>query len=165
MNLGTADFVLLTLIGVSTVIGLFRGLFREAFSLLVWAAALVIAYASAPALAPMIGHAVGSDAAAHPLAMVVVFIACIIIGALLQRFGAALIDTTGLSGLDRLLGMAFGAVRGVIVGVVVLIALRPFMGNSPWWQESVVIGLLLTFEHVVLTGVQSIAAHISGWFH
>ena len=165
MKFGNADLVLLTLIGLSTLIGLFRGLFREAFSLAVWAVSLAIAYMFAPRLQPLLAHVVGSDAVAYPLAMVTVFVTCLIIGALLQRFGATLIDSTGLSGLDRLLGMAFGAARGAIVAIVLLIALRPFFATAVWWQESVMIDVLLTFEHVVLGALRSFAGQVSALFH
>ena len=165
MKFNNADVVLLILIGVSTLIGLFRGLFREAFSLAVWGVSLAVAYLFAPALQPLIARSVGNDAVAYPLAMVVVFVCCLIVGALLQRFGATLIDSTGLSGLDRVLGMVFGAARGAIVAVVLLIALRPFLAAAPWWQESVMIGLLLTFEHLVLGTLQSLALQVSGFIH
>ena len=160
-----ADIALSILIGLSTLIGLFRGLFREAFSLAVWAASLVVAYLLAPSLQPLLARSVGSDAIAYPLALIAVFVACLVVGALLQRLGAALIDNTGLSGLDRLLGMVFGAARGVIVAIVLLIALRPFFATASWWQESVLVSLLLTFEHAVLSGLQSFAGYAAALFH
>lgn len=165
MKFGGADFVLAALIGLSTLIGLFRGLFKEAFSLIIWALSLVLAYLFAPSVQPTLARTVGSDAVAYPLALVAIFIVCLIVGALMQRMGATLIDNTGLSGLDRLLGMVFGAARGAIVAVVLLIALRPFFATATWWQESVAISLLLSLEHVVLSGLQNVAGHVSGFFH
>jgi membrane protein required for colicin V production len=50
---------------------------------------------------------------------------------------SALIDKTGLSAIDRVLGLLFGAARGVVVVAmaVFLAALTP-MPDDPWWQES-----------------------------
>ena len=162
MKFAGADIALLVLIGVSTLIGLFRGLFREAFSLAVWGGSLAIAYLLAPALRPLLAQALGNDAAAYPLALLAVFAACMMVGALLQRLGAGLIDRTGLTGVDRLLGVAFGAARGAVVAVVLLIALRPFLAAAVWWQESVTISVLLSFEHAVLGALQGFAGHIAG---
>jgi membrane protein required for colicin V production len=48
-----------------------------------------------------------------------------------------LIRATGLSGLDRLLGGAFGLVRGaLIVGLVVIGLQSAGLDQDPWWQQA-----------------------------
>lgn len=164
MSLGNADVVLLAMIFVSTIVGLFRGLFREAFSLLVWGASLFVAYTFAGVLEPLVARMIGNRTMAFPLAMVMLFIVCLIIGNLGQRVGASLITNTGLGSLDRALGMAFGAARGAVVAIVLLIALRPFFGQSAWWQGSKIISGLMAFESVVLQGLQSLTGRLTGLF-
>jgi membrane protein required for colicin V production len=47
---------------------------------------------------------------------------------------------TGLTGTDRVLGMVFGAGRGVLVVGVLVIAFQLLeMDGEPWWQESVIV--------------------------
>lgn len=162
MSLGNADVVLFAMIFVSTLIGLFRGLFREAFSLFVWGASLFVAYTFAGVLEPVVARMIDNRTMAFPLAMVVLFVLCLVLGNLGQRLGASLISNTGLGGLDRALGMAFGAARGAVVAIVLLIALRPFFGDSAWWQESRIITGLLAFESVVLQGLQSLTGRLTG---
>jgi hypothetical protein len=49
-----------------------------------------------------------------------------------------------------------------VVAIVLLIALRPFFGDSAWWQESRIITGLLAFESVVLQGLQSLTGRLTG---
>ena len=55
-----------------------------------------------------------------------------------------LVDSTGLTGTDRMLGVVFGTVRGaLIVCVLVLLAGFTEVPKDPWWDQSV---LLKHFE-------------------
>ena len=49
-----------------------------------------------------------------------------------------LVEKAGLSGMDRIMGMVFGALRGVLVVSVAIIALRSFTPaeQDPWWRQS-----------------------------
>lgn len=161
---GAADAALLLLITLSTVFGLFRGLFREVFSLAIWLAAVLAAWLLAPALQPVIAARVGGPGLALPIAHVVLFVAVLVIGALLARLGSALIGGTGLTGMDRLLGMLFGALRGGVIAVVVLVALQPFAADAHWWQDSQVIGFLLGFEGDVVHGIGIVVDRVAGWW-
>ena len=61
-----------------------------------------------------------------------------------------LVETSGLSGTDRFLGFLFGSVRGVLVTIIALIAMRPFAETADWWQQSRLAPELLAFEQDVL---------------
>ena len=51
------------------------------------------------------------------------------------------VDKTGLSGTDRVLGIVFGVVRGVVVvALLVLLAGLTTMPKDPWWGESALLG-------------------------
>ena len=100
--------------------------------------------------------------AAVAAAMVLLFVLCVLLGNLTQKLGASFISNSGLTGVDRLLGMAFGAARGGVVAVVLLIAVRPFFGNTAWWHASRLIPVLLRFEDVVLRGLQSFTTRVTG---
>lgn len=133
-QLATLDIVLLSVILLSALIGLARGLVKEILSLAIWAAAFLLAlYLAAPVgerLAPSLGGA------ASLAGFGTVFIAVLIAGALVQWVFAKLIETTGLTGTDRFLGFLFGGTRGLLVCAVAAIALQPFMGSADWWQAS-----------------------------
>ena len=59
------------------------------------------------------------------------------VGGLVNYLIIQLVERTGMSGTDRLIGMVFGVARGVLlVAVLVLLAgLTPMPGES-WWVES-----------------------------
>jgi membrane protein required for colicin V production len=60
-----------------------------------------------------------------------------------------LVKMTGLSGTDRLFGMAFGLARGVII-VMALLILLPMafpVNQDIWWQQSILIPQFLLIEH------------------
>ncbi len=147
--MATLDIVLLVVIVMSALMGLFRGLFREVVSLATWITAFIAGMYFAPSLAerlaiannPTVGLAIG---------FVVVFIATLILGGIVQWAISRLVESTGLSGTDRVLGFVFGGLRGAVVCIVALIALRPFAGDADWWQASRLQGELLAFEEDVL---------------
>ncbi len=78
------------------------------------------------------------------LAYAVCFVAVLIAGAIVAFLMRKLIEGSGLSGTDRLLGMVFGLVRGAVLVVlmVFLIGFTPAK-RDPWWNQS---QLLPTFE-------------------
>ena len=70
-----------------------------------------------------------------------------------RRCLAAVIHRTasaiGLSALDRLGGAAFGAVRGLVLGVALLLAVTAFLPTAPWVQGSKFSPYLLRASHAV----------------
>jgi membrane protein required for colicin V production len=146
-----ADIVLLGVIALSAAIGLMRGLVRELLSLLVWVAAFVVAIGYAPGLAPKLTGVATEPMVRHVVALVILFVAALILGGLVQWLLHRLVESTGLSGTDRLLGFVFGALRGVVVCVVALVALSPFARDYDWWQSSELVGPLVGLEHDVTT--------------
>lgn len=139
-----ADCVLAVLVLVSAAFGLGRGLVKEVLSLAIWIAALLSALAFAAPLGRMILDADPKLQLAVGFALV--FVGVLVAGALLQRLMRALVETTGLSGTDRVLGLAFGTLRGAVVALFGLIALRPFAEERDWWQQSRLAPQLMAFE-------------------
>jgi len=131
------DYAIIGIIVVSTLVGALRGFIREAFSLAVWVAAFLAAFQFSDALADMIDSYVNLPSARTALAFAGVFLAVLAVGGLLTYLAGMLVDKTGLSGTDRLLGGVFGTARGLIL-VVMLILVAGFtpLPNDPWWEES-----------------------------
>ena len=148
--MATADVVILIIVLLSSVIGLVRGLFKELLSLLVWFIAVVLAlYFSTTVGEALSGHI--EDASIRSVVgFFIVFIATLIVGAIVQVLVRRLVSGTGLTGTDRFLGFLFGSARGVLVCIVGLVALKSFEIESEWWEESLIIPELLAFEQDVL---------------
>ena len=161
MPLSTPDIVMLIVIVTSAGLGLFRGFVREVVSLAIWVAAFVFALMLGPLLAQAMQFDVGPGVKSA-LGFALVFVVVLIAGAFLQKMLGALVEATGLTGTDRTLGMAFGAVRGAIVVIVALVALRPFAEERAWWSESHVAPFLLVFESHVMEFIDAVLGLFAG---
>jgi membrane protein required for colicin V production len=146
----TADIVILIIILVSALIGLVRGLLREVLSLASWFAAFILALYFAPMVAAVLAAQIADESIRLVVGFIAVFVATLIGGGIIQWLLRKLVETSGLSGTDRFLGFLFGSVRGVLVCIIMLIAIRPFGENSEWWQQSAITPELLAFEQDVL---------------
>jgi membrane protein required for colicin V production len=135
-----ADYAILGILLVSTVVSLFRGFIKEVFSLLVWIAAVYAALQAAGPLAMQLEGVIEVPSVRVIIAFVGVFLVVLAIGGLITYLLGRLVESTGLSGSDRLFGALFGALRGVaIVLVAVIVAgFTPFV-KDPWWAESMLL--------------------------
>lgn len=134
------DFVILAIIALSTVISLVRGFVKEAVSLLVWILAFFIASYYYPHLAAYF-TSLDDELLRNALAIAILFVCALILGALVNFLISKLVQSTGLSGTDRLLGLIFGALRGVLLVSAVLFFVDAFTAaaNTDWWQQSLLI--------------------------
>ena len=74
-------------------------------------------------------------------ALAMLFIATLIVGGMVNFLVGQLVEKTGLSGTDRLIGMLFGAARGILlVTLLILLAGLTPLPEDPWWKSSQLIG-------------------------
>jgi membrane protein required for colicin V production len=131
------DYAVLGIIVISILVGALRGFIKEVFSLAVWAAAFLVAFQYSGALAMMLESHVELPSARTSLAFAGLFLVVLLIGGLITFLIGKLVEKTGLSGTDRLLGGVFGALRGLIlILVVMLVAGLTPVPQDPWWQQS-----------------------------
>jgi membrane protein required for colicin V production len=81
-------------------------------------------------------------------AWVALFLAVLLVGGICNYLLGKLVEATGLTSTDRLMGMLFGVTRGVIIVIAVLIILTEVLPvrEDPWWQQSVMISFFMQFE-------------------
>ena len=148
-DFAVADVVIVVVIVVSAVWGVLRGLVKEVVALAIWGSALLLGVVFGGLVGATLADSLGPRLQVG-IGFAAVFIVVLLAGAFLQRLLGRLIDSTGLTGTDRTLGLLFGTARGGAVVVVALIILRPLAEGSPWWPESQLIPLFLTLEGDVL---------------
>lgn len=146
VDMNWADYVILGVIVLSAVVSLLRGFVREAFSLGTWIAAIWLGVLYSPPLAIYLEPYIAVPSLRLAAAFGGIFLITLLIGGLLNSLLGHLVDKSGLSGTDRVLGVLFGGARGVlIIAVLVLLSGATPFPNDPWWRESV---LLPHFEQL-----------------
>ena len=136
-NLTWVDYIILGVIGLSVLIGLGRGLLKEAISLTAWIVAFFIAFFFAADGATYLEQYIDVPSARTVLAFGGLFLITLIIGGLVNVIVGHLVEYTGLAGTDRLLGAVFGLLRGSgLIAMLVLLANLTPLSNDPWWQQS-----------------------------
>ena len=115
------DAGIIILILLSAVIGLIRGLVREAFSLITWVAAFGLAIFYVKPLAAELPFAVQSEVVRLGIAFAVIFFGVLVVGSILNHLLSTAVSSIGLGGIDHLLGGVFGILRGgLIITLLVL---------------------------------------------
>ena len=135
--MSTPDYVILAIVAISVLVGALRGFIKEVFSLVVWAAAFIVAYRFAGDVAGLMVDQVTLPSARTAIGFTGLFLIVLLIGGLINYLLGRLIESTGLSGTDRLLGGLFGAARGlVLVVAMLLVAGFTPIPADPWWRGS-----------------------------
>jgi membrane protein required for colicin V production len=139
-----ADYTILVVLALSVLMGLWRGFIGEVLALVCWVLAFWVAWMFGPALAEHFSASISTPSVRVLLAYVLCFVTVLIAGAIVAYLMRKLVEGSGLSGSDRLLGMVFGLVRGfaLVTLVVLLLGFTPFR-RDPWWNQS---RLLPNFE-------------------
>lgn len=131
------DIAILAALGLSVLVGLWRGFLAEVLAILVWILAAWAAWSFGPAIAVQLEGRIDTPSVRLLLACAGCFVVVLAAGALVSFLLRKLVAGSGLSGSDRLLGMVFGLVRGLalVTLAVLLLGFTPFR-TDPWWQES-----------------------------
>ena len=139
-QLNWADYTLIAVVVLSALISLLRGFVREAMALLGWVAAVWIVLTFTAPVSSLFAEHIDVPSMRLATAAIVLFVGTLILSGVVVYLIGLLVDKTGLSGTDRVLGIVFGAARGVIIAAVLvtLAGLTP-MPRDPWWQQSVLL--------------------------
>ena len=146
--MNTADFIILGLIGGSALLSLIRGLVKEVLSLLSWVVSFWLAFTYCNPFGALLVRISPQDAARIAIAFIAILIGGLIGFGVLNMLINRLLRGAGLGDTDKLLGMLFGALRGVaIVLVLVLLAGLTPLPAEPWWRDSFLLPQLAVLAH------------------
>jgi membrane protein required for colicin V production len=120
------DFAFLLFLVIFAFQGLAEGFSRLIVGLVATIAGLLIASWCYDVPAAWLLPYVSSRAVANVLGFVVVFVLIQLLGGLIGLALSKIFKWTGLGWLDRLLGFAFGALKAVVVGIVLVLILTAF---------------------------------------
>ncbi|MBM6550123.1 CvpA family protein [Marinomonas ostreistagni] len=147
-SISTLDWLIIAVVIISTLISLKRGLVKEVLSLVIWVSAFIIAVKFTDPLQTLLMDQVQNDQIRYVVAFIGLFIATLIVGALVNFILGSLIQLTGLSGTDRVLGMLFGFARGslIVVAFISLLSLSPAIEKSDMWKSSQLVPQLVIMK-------------------
>lgn len=136
------DWIFVSIVAISTLFSIRRGFVREALSLITWSAAVVVAYLFSGELATLLANYIETSSMRLILAILILFAATLIVGAMVNHLLADFVRVTGLSGPDRTFGIIFGVIRGFMIVLVIVIGAGhetlPFREDD-WWKNSILI--------------------------
>lgn len=144
------DIIALVLLGGGAVLGAMRGFVHEALSLFAWiGAVLAVKFLHAP-VTDTLASPVGTSSGAAALAVVLLFGVTFIAGRLIAKMLGARTRQSVLGPVDRVLGLGFGFVKGLILAsllfllaTLIIDTVRGGPANRPSWLKEARTYLLL----------------------
>jgi membrane protein required for colicin V production len=134
------DYAIVVVIAVSALIGLLRGFVKELSRLLTWLVIVLVWAHYGPDFARAFQRFSADPLTQLALACGGLLVAVLLLSALIQWILKDVILRDRLSIIDRVLGIAFGVGRGLLmVSVLLVMANLTAMPQSSWWTKSALI--------------------------
>ncbi len=145
--MATVDICILVIIGVSCLLGVFRGLVREALSLAFWAGAVVAAVLFSGKAGQLLSVAISNPALQRAVAFILIFVLVVFVGGLISNGIHSLLSKAGLGTADRALGAVFGIFRGIVIVLVIVMLTSRFSIIGKYYSQSVTVPYLTTMSN------------------
>jgi membrane protein required for colicin V production len=131
------DYAVLTIFAASTMLGAWRGVVGEIIAVAAWVLAFFAAKWWGGEFARQLLGGIGDPVIRLVVAWVLIMVIVLLLMALIRVAARGLLRTLGIAPSDRALGVLFGAVRGLLI-VLVLVALGGMLSLSRevWWREA-----------------------------
>jgi membrane protein required for colicin V production len=143
VGLSILDWGIIFLLVISVLVAAAQGFFYELFALAGAVVGYLVAAWEYPRLAAWYMRYMNSGWAAGIAGFLTVFLAFVMLGGVAGRIARWAVHGVGLRWFDRVLGGLFGAIRGVAVCTVIVMALASFSPTSTYLQNSRIAPFLL----------------------
>jgi membrane protein required for colicin V production len=131
------DYIIVAIILISAVMGLVRGLLREAIAVVTWVLAIILAWNFASSLEPYLGGVLAGSPLRIWAARVIIFVFVLLLGGAIATILGHYIRVSMFAGMDKFLGFVFGIVRGVVIVGAFTIAVQALrLDEDPSWKRS-----------------------------
>jgi membrane protein required for colicin V production len=124
LTLHWLDYAIIFVIGLSVLTGLFRGFVKELIALGIWIFAIWFAYTYCQTVSAWIEVYISDPSLRVVIAFAGIVIATVIAGSLVNVLLGLMVQRSGLTGTDRMLGMAFGFVRGIFIVALLIVVFK-----------------------------------------
>lgn len=156
MVFGLIDIILTMVVIISVLFALYRGLVRELLGIAAWLIAGFAALYSYAPMQPLMSKMFDNPTTAGIVGSASVALTVLIIMTLVNSWVAKKLRKSALSGLDRILGFAFGVARAGLLAAICYMASSMFMPASTlskWESENMTMPYIHQIagwlEHVV----------------
>jgi membrane protein required for colicin V production len=149
--MNVADYLIITAIIISAAVGCLRGFLREAVALGAWLIALFVAWHFSDVIAPHLGGLLAGSEVRPWAARIIILVLVLLLGTAIGAVLAHFVRLSIFAGTDRLLGLLFGLLRGlVMLGVFVILGQLLRLEGERWWRGST----LLPYGESIANGVR-----------
>ncbi len=129
------DLLVVIVVGASVASGFVAGFARVSIGFIAAILGVVFGFWFYGVPAEWVHHYLKSTTLSNLIGFMLVFWAVLMVGSLLAKLCSKLFKWTGLSWLDRLLGAAFGLVRGALIALAMIAVLLAFTPRPmPNWM-------------------------------
>ncbi|MEO8018476.1 MAG: CvpA family protein [Pseudomonadota bacterium] len=131
------DYIIIAILIISAVMGLVRGLLREAIAVITWILAIVLAWSFGSSLEPMMGGVLVGSPMRIWAARAIIFVFVLLLGGAVSVILGHFVRVSMFAGMDKFLGFVFGIIRGVVIVGAFTIAIQALrMDEDARWKNS-----------------------------
>lgn len=132
------DYAVLGVLAASLLLGAWRGVTSEVLALAGWVVGFLVARAYAGDVAGLYERWLADPTMRYAAGFATVVVGVLVVFGIGRLALSMLLRAVGLGLIDRLLGAAFGVLRGVVVALVgVLLGGMTAAPKEPWWRDAV----------------------------
>lgn len=151
--MNSTDYVIIAAILLSAIAGAARGFLRESIAVATWLIALFLAWHFSDLVAPHLGGLLAASDVRPWAARVIIVVLVLLVGTATGAILAHYVRLSIFSGMDRLLGFAFGLLRGIVLlGVFVILGQLLRLQDEHWWRRS----MLIPYGESVANGLRTL---------
>ncbi len=132
------DYGVVAVLGLTLLLGFWRGLVSEMLALAAWVVAFFAARATASEVGGLFADVLKDQAVQYVVGFAAVFVGVLVVFALLRLAVTGVLAAAGLGVLDRFLGGVFGALQGIAILLALVVAGGlTSLPQRPWWRDAV----------------------------
>lgn len=124
MGMHWLDIGIIAIVALSVITGLVRGFVKELVALLVWVIALWMGYQYSSILDSHLSGWIADKKFRYLAGFVIIMLSVLVAGGIFNAIFGLIMKKSGLSSVDRILGMGFGFARGVFIASLGLVVLQ-----------------------------------------
>ncbi len=130
--MNTVDSGIIIIFALSSLLGIWRGLTKEALGLVSWVGAGIAAYVLLPVARHFAQQYIQNPMIADVAAAFIIFVTFLIFFSLISHIISSYVKDSPLGGVDRSLGFGFGIGRAILIVCGLELAMSSFMPRSQY---------------------------------